>query len=300
MRASFNGIPSEHVKRLSIEVEHPWYASGLAILIYLILGGSLFVFVFRNYEKRRQADLDEQKMKFLINATHDIRSPLTLIMGPLRKLKKRITDADNQADIDIIERNAQRLMLLVNQILDERKIDKKQMRLQCQNTDLVDFVANILRLYKYYASDKHVSISLVNGKGQPYNIKHPTVRVWIDRVNFDKVVSNLLSNAMKYTSDNGHIVIEVSDHESYVCLKVIDDGIGFRKEDIGRLFERFYQGRNSSGSGVMGTGIGLNLCHAIVEMHGGSIKAYNREDGKRGACIEVRLRKGCRHRARKR
>lgn len=295
VRASFNGIPSEHVKRLSIEVEHPWYASGLAILIYLILGGSLFAFVFRNYEKRRQADLDEQKMKFLINATHDIRSPLTLIMGPLRKLKKRITDADNQADIDIIERNAQRLMLLVNQILDERKIDKKQMRLQCQDTDLVDFVANILRLYKYYASDKHVSISLVNGKGQPYQIKHPAVRVWIDRVNFDKVVSNLLSNAMKYTSDNGHIDIEVSDHESYVCLKVIDDGIGFRKEDIGRLFERFYQGRNSSGSGVMGTGIGLNLCHAIVEMHGGSIKAYNREDGKRGACIEVRLRKGCRH-----
>lgn len=140
-----------------------------------------------------------------------------------------------------------------------------------------------------------MSISLVNGKGQPYNIKHPAVRVWIDRVNFDKVMSNLVSNAMKYTSDNGHIDIEVSDHENYVCLKVIDDGIGFRKEDIGRLFERFYQGRNSSGSGVMGTGIGLNLCHAIVEMHGGSIKAYNREDGKRGACIEVRLRKGCRH-----
>ena len=117
-------------------------------------------------------------MRFLIDATHDIRSPLTLILGPLKKLEKRLTDKEDQHDLNIIDRNAQRLLLLVNQILDERKIGKEQMHLQCQKTDMVNFVQKICSLYQYNANDRKIKFRMVSEQSD--------IEAWIDRINFDK------------------------------------------------------------------------------------------------------------------
>lgn len=295
VRASYNGSLSERTTTIEITVQSPWYASTVAYVIYFILFASLLAFVLLTYERKRKADLDEQKMRFLINATHDIRSPLSLIMGPLAKLRKKLGGTDCTEEIDVIDRNAQRLMMLVNQILDERKIDKNQLKLECQETDLISFAEPIIRLYKFQAEEKHITLRLTDDQGTPYKADHKAIKVWIDRINFDKVLSNLLSNAMKYTPDGGQIEVRVGCGRGVVTLTVVDNGPGLGKGDTHRLFDRFYQGKSTTGEHHVGTGIGLNLCLAIVELHHGKIRAFNRTDGTHGACFEVTLREGNAH-----
>ena len=287
VRALPNGIDPSATRVVTVTVNSPWYASTAAYCCYalLLLGAGLLLFYYM--ERRRTAELDEQKMRFLINATHDIRSPLTLIMGPLNKLKERLTDRESLEDISIIDRNAQRLLLLVNQILDERKIDKNQMHLHCSETDLVAFVSGICSLFQYNAHQRNIHFS--------FEHDDETLKAWVDRIQFDKVVSNLLSNAFKYTFDGGEVKVILSHDEKDVIFKVVDSGIGFKEDNTERLFERFYQGRHSSDLHIEGTGIGLNLSRAIVQMHGGQISAYNRKDGQRGACLDVRIPLGKAH-----
>ncbi len=287
VRATSNGVFSKAPRILHIVVLKPWYKSWWAYLIYIfVLIGFLSLILF-NFERQRARDLEEAKMRFLINATHDIRSPLTLIIGPLEKLKKRLTTPEDQTDLDTIDKNAKRLMLLVNQILDERKIDKHQMKLSCTSTNLTEFIQGIYKLYEYNAKQRNIT----------YRFEHPEhpVRVWIDKIQFDKVISNLLSNAFKYTYDNGEICIRLTQSENSAVIEVIDDGIGFEDDKTERFFERFYQGKNSKDLHINGTGIGLNLCRALTEMHGGKISAANRKDGRTGAILTVEIPLGKKH-----
>ncbi len=287
VRAMTNGTYYDGTLIVNVVVQSPWYASTWAYLLYALLAVGAIILIGYYRERRRRADLDEQKMRFLINATHDIRSPLTLIMGPLNKLKERITDKENLDDIQIIDRNAQRLLLLVNQILDERKIDKNQMHLHCSETDLVAFVTGICSLFQFNARQRNIRFT--------FEHEDEKLMAWIDRIQFDKVVTNLLSNAFKYTYDGGEVRVILSKNGKSVSLRVVDNGLGFKEENTEKLFERFYQGKDNNGLHIEGTGIGLNLSRAIVLLHGGSIKAYNRKDGQRGACLDVELPLGKEH-----
>lgn len=302
VRAVSNGQVSEGVKTVTVIVKNPWYASTWAYLFYMSLLGGIIALGVYWLERRRKADLEESKMRFLINATHDIRSPLTLIMGPLKKLKMRVNDEESLEDIETIDRNAQRLMQLVNQILDERKIDKNQMRLHCRETDLVPFVRSIFKLYEYNAQQRNIKYTFKADSSVSTPVmtadktaRQPKMMAWVDRVNFDKVISNLLSNAFKYTFDGGEINVELAEEEKQFVIKVRDNGIGLSGEKPERLFDRFYQGSNSRDLHLDGTGIGLNLSKAIVNMHGGEIKAMNREDGMRGTVLTIILKKGNSH-----
>lgn len=292
VRAMSNGNFSKKSTIIHIKVCDPWYASTWAFLLYFLTAAGIILYIIYRYERHRKEDLEETKMQFLINATHDIRSPLTLIMGPLNKLKTRITDAESKQDIDTIDRNAQRLLLLVNQILDERKIDKDQMHLHCQKTDLKEFLRGIMSLYNFNAQERSITLSLKEDESLK---EEGNLQVWIDRINFDKVISNLLSNAMKYTSDGGEITLIIGKNKESAIIKVEDTGIGLKEEKTDRLFERFYQGNNNSDIHIEGTGIGLNLCRALVKMHGGAIRAYNRTDGIKGSCFEVNIPLGKEH-----
>ena len=292
VRAMSNGNFSKKSTIIHIKVCDPWYASTWAFLLYFLTAAGIILYIIYRYERHRKEDLEETKMQFLINATHDIRSPLTLIMGPLNKLKTRITDAESKQEIDTIDRNAQRLLLLVNQILDERKIDKDQMHLHCQKTDLKEFLRGIMSLYNFNAQERSITLSLKEDESLK---EEGNLQVWIDRINFDKVISNLLSNAMKYTSDGGEITLIIGKNKESAIIKVEDTGIGLKEEKTDRLFERFYQGNNNSDIHIEGTGIGLNLCRALVKMHGGAIRAYNRTDGIKGSCFEVNIPLGKEH-----
>ena len=306
-----------------ITVRAPWYRSTTAYLVYALLLLALLAFIGVTYRRRANRQLDEEKMKFLINATHDIRSPLTIILSALKKLKSLApaasssTDGSPQADrqstarreaIDTIERNSQRILSLVNQILDVRKIDKRQMHLHCQETDMVPFVAGITKMFDFNARERGITLNFVHDGID-------TLPAWVDRSQFDKVITNLLSNAFKYTADGGEISILLStaatlpsgkggpslngDMQSptpqFLTIQVLDTGVGIDADTLRHIFDRFYQGHNSRSKGVEGTGIGLNLCKMIVDMHHGTISAVNRSDGRQGSMFTVTLPLGNAH-----
>ena len=286
VRAYNNGLYTEsHLYRIIVRA--PWYRSAWAYLIYILALLVLLGLLVWFYIRRRKQELNEEKMKFLINATHDIRSPLTLIMSPLHKLLKREElDPEMKGDLKTIEHNAQRVQNLVNQILDIRKIDKQQMHLHCQETDMVQYVGNLLKSYEYTAKERSITLR--------YSPNPDKLNVWFDRKAIDKIVDNLLSNAFKYTYENGEIEVRVFKGEDNKAeLQVIDNGMGI-KGDVHKIFDRFYQGSTSRSLHIEGTGIGLNLCKMVVEMHHGTIDAVNREDTQ-GSIFTVRLPLGTEH-----
>ena len=284
VRAYDNGTYTD-TEVYHIIIKAPWYRSSWAYLLYIFTALIVIGSLMWTYFRRRRQELEEEKMKFLINATHDIRSPLTLIMSPLHKLLKRDFDPDVKNELKTIEHNAERVQNLVNQILDIRKIDKQQMSLKCQETDMVQYVGNLLKSYEYTAKERAISFR--------YSPELDKLNVWFDRKAMDKVVDNLLSNAFKYTYDNGEIEVRVSEERDSAVLRVIDNGMGI-KGDPRKLFDRFYQGASSRSMHIEGTGIGLNLCKMMVEMHHGSIEATNRSDNQ-GSIFTVRLPLGFEH-----
>lgn len=289
VRTYCNGKYSIYNKVIKLNVLAPWYLTVWAKLIYLSLVLGFMAAVIFIYLRKKKRDLEEAKMQFLINATHDIRSPLTLIMEPLKKLKERLGNAEEyQADIDTIDRNAQRLLTLVNQILDKRRLDKHQMNLSCRETNLVEFSQGLVSLFTYNANLRGIHIKL--------EMPETPVNAWIDRNKLDKAIANLLSNAFKYTPNGGEIIFRIEKQDKKVLLYVIDSGKGLGKNDDAKtLFERFYQGKNSADMHLGGSGIGLNLCRSIVRLHGGDVYAHNREDGKSGACFIIELPLGKEH-----
>ena len=299
VRALAAGIYSP-TKAITVVVSPPWWRSTLAYTFYFLGLIGLIALIGLMYRRRTHQQMDEEKMKFLINATHDIRSPLTLIMGAIAKLKDSKVEALKseeelqsfkssvfQPSIEAIDRNANRLLVLVNQILDERRIDKNQMQLHCHETNLVEYIGNICKLYQFNANQRNITFTFEHDKDH--------VLAWVDRVQFDKVISNLLSNAFKYTFDDGEVKVVLREQEKNIEIQVIDNGLGFKGDEADKLFERFYQGSNSASLGMQGTGIGLNLCRAITQMHGGRIKAQNRSDGQQGAAFVVTIPKGNAH-----
>ena len=289
VRIYCNGKYSTYKKVINLDVLAPWFLTVWAKLIYLFLILGLTAAAIIVYLRKKKRDLEEAKMQFLINATHDIRSPLTLIMEPLKKLKERLGNAEEyQADIDTIDRNAQRLLTLVNQILDKRRLDKHQMNLSCRETNLVEFSQGLVSLFTYNANLRGINIRL--------EMPETPVNAWIDRNKLDKAIANLLSNAFKYTPNGGEIIFRIEKQDKKVLLYVIDSGKGLGKNDDAKtLFERFYQGQNSADMHLGGSGIGLNLCRSIVRLHGGDVYAHNREDGKSGACFIIELPLGKEH-----
>ena len=289
VRTYCNGKYSTYKKVINLDVLAPWFLTVWAKLIYLFLILGLTAAAIIVFLRKKKRDMEEAKMQFLINATHDIRSPLTLIMEPLKKLKERLGNAEEyQADIDTIDRNAQRLLTLVNQILDKRRLDKHQMKLSCRETNLVEFSQGLVSLFTYNANLRGINIRL--------EIPETPVNAWIDRNKLDKAIANLLSNAFKYTPNGGEIIFRIEKQDKKVLLYVIDSGKGLGKNDDAKtLFERFYQGKNSADMHLGGSGIGLNFCRSIVRLHGGAVYAHNREDGKSGACFIIELPLGKEH-----
>ena len=264
-------------------VRAPWYRTTLAYLFYILLLLVVVGCASWTYYRRRQRQLAEEKMQFLINATHDIRTPLTLILSPLHQLMKRKTnDAETAEKLGIIDHNARRILTLVNQILDIRKIDKLQMQLQCEQMALVPYINNICKVFEAHAAERGIT----------FRFEHEAdVEAAIDRVQFDKVVQNLLSNAFKFTPNGGEITLcLIQDEPQTFTITVTDTGTGISAADLPHIFTRFYQSSANRAIGKEGTGIGLNLCKKIVEMHHGTLTAANRTDGRQGSVFTVTMK----------
>ena len=240
--------------------------------------------------------LNEAKLQFFINISHEIRTPMSLIISPLQKLMATDYDTERQQSYNIIYRNAERLLRLVNQLMDIRKIDKGQMQLKFQETDIVSFIQDLHYTFAYKANTKHIKLD--------FHSEVKELKAWIDPKNFDKVILNILSNAFKFTPENGNIQIRLRTGNypdaaekalsHYFEISIEDDGIGINETELERIFDRFYQIRNSQNNSNIGTGIGLHLTRSLVELHHGSITVENNQ-GTPGCRFIVRLPLGKEH-----
>lgn len=286
VRAYDNGVYSP-VKTLTLLVSPPWYRTSGAYAFYLALLLAIAALWWRSYWNKRQAEINEEKIKFFVDISHELRSPLTLIKSPLDKLLKTSHDPQVTRALRSMERNTNRLLILVNQILSIRKIEKGQMTLHFAETPFADFVSDICHDYDYQVEKRQLLLSFTNEAAD--------MKVWIDRDNFDKVVANLLSNAIKYIEDGGRIEVFIRQTgDNHAELEVRDNGPGIDEAQLKKIFERFYQASAHPAAGQMSYGIGLNLTQKIVILHGGSIEAHNRTD-ERGSDFVVRLPLGTRH-----
>jgi len=287
IRAYDNGAYSP-VTKLHIHVTAPWYATTLAEIIYaLIVAGILFL-ILMLYKKRNIEKLNEAKVKFFMNISHEIRSPMTCIISPLESLLKKDLDPETKQLLKNMHRNARRILSLANQLLEIRKIDKGKKTLSMQSTDIKEFTREIVDIYRPMAESKEIEINLDAPDYFP--------QVWIDRTNFDKIIVNLITNAIKYTPDGGKIDVIISEDEDTTtgkCAKisVIDTGIGLDPKTIDKIFDRFYQGRGSS----IGFGVGLDLARQLAILHHGSLDGANRNDGVKGSVFTIRIPLGKDH-----
>ena len=221
--------------------------------------------------------MSEAKIKFFMNISHEIRTPLTLIITPLLSLIKEDKEPHRQGIYEIIRKNSERILHLINQMMDLRKIDKGQMVMRMCQTDMVAFISEEYELFRQQALAKNIDFD--------YQHDSEELPVWIDRNNFDKVIINILSNAFKFTPTAGNILLSLthSEHHAYISIK--DSGIGIPKDKLETIFQRFYQSPNDPNERNMGTGIGLDLTRSLVELHYGTISARNNE-GEKGSKFE--------------
>lgn len=283
------GEVESSVRQISIVITPPWYSSWWAWLIYLAAAGLLGYFFIRRYRERQEEKLNEVRLRFFTDISHDIRTPMTLIISPLDGLLKDTTlSADVHKTLQLMQANANRILELVNQLLTIRKVDRDQMRLQCRETDVVAYLKQAYRMFESQARAHKVKLSFLHDMDE--------LLAWVDTSFLDKVINNLLGNAFKYTPEGGSVSLRLSlgvDEKArgalsnYFQVEVVDTGQGLDPQEIPHLFERFYRSRHSLAAG--GTGIGLNLCEALITRHHGVIAAENRGDGQQGSRFYFRL-----------
>ena len=267
--------------------------NSLGVISLLMIGFiALSIYAFYINRKMRQAnrklislnaemkEVTAQKLQFFTNVSHEVRTPLTLILAPLDRLIISLRESPYASDLGLIQKNANRLLRVINQILDFRKVEGKQEKLAVREIDLVPFVGEIKSYFDSMASVRAIAYTFTS------SIKQCTL--WIDPDLLEKVFVNLLSNAFKFTPEGGSVRIELTEEEDRVFIQVIDTGSGIQPGNLPHLFDRFYTEDRS-----MGTGIGLHLVKEYIHMHGGEIHVKS-EPGQR-TTFTVCLRKGKAH-----
>ncbi len=280
-----------------------WWFRFLVILVLITLGYFVYLFIANReklkhqllYERqtaRKVYELDMMKHEFFMNISHEIRTPLSLILGPLNKLLNEEMDREgSQKHLMIIQRNAQHLIKLVNQLLDYRKIETGNIKLELKKGNLAVFVDEIVNSFEELAANKSIKLK--------YSAIPKTIFSLFDPDKIEKIINNLLSNALKYTKENGRIFVSVSliliddiedslnfmphldvqtnDYKQFVQIIVRDTGIGIPHTHLSKIFNRFKRLDDKHKNGTTGSGIGLSLTKELVKVHNGYIQVKSKE-----------------------
>ena len=293
VEASNNGTEWSAPTRLKIDVRPPFYASVAARIIYIVLAALVLVGLFAalsirerrkmqsriEAEKRRQEEeLNQIKFRFFTNISHELRTPLSLIILPLESMMKEKQGTAEYPKLETMHRNAKELLTLVNHLLDFRRLEMGGEKPQMRTGNFSEFVVNVLDAFKDGAARKNIALSVKDDSSNPI--------MRFDSSMMQKVVNNLMSNALKFTPEGGHVDVVLSDApDNRICLTVEDSGIGIPQSDLESIFDRFYRSANASAS--TGSGIGLSLVKQYVEMHDGTVSVSSVEG--RGAKFTVLL-----------
>ncbi|MDR0699887.1 MAG: response regulator [Tannerella sp.] len=302
-----DGVESLRPATLSINVKpapwFSWWAWSLYLFAFILFTFMLFRFYFKikmnrrfleleHNEREREREMSEMKITFFTNISHELRTPLTLISAPLEQLLSiNISDENNTWLLKIISRNVQNMLRLINQLIDFRKMEDGILALQVQQTDLIQHIRDIMEIFVYPADRKNIAM--------PFHHHVPELYMWTDMDKLEKILHNLLSNALKYTPENGCVEIFTGEltgavaAEKYpdqanllqelpfVEITITDTGSGIPANKLNELFIRYRQIKNPSGNkpDYSGSGIGLYYTKRLVEKHKGKIRAEIKPDG---------------------
>lgn len=269
------------VKTLSIKIAPPPWRTVWAYILYVILLAALIeivrriVFTMIRLRNRITVEqrLTELKLSFFTNISHELRTPLTLIVNPIEEIaRQEHLSPKGEEYINVVRKNANRMVRFINQLLDFRKAQSGKMNLKISNTNVLALVKDIAGHFSEIANEKHIELAI------SANVKE--LYAWIDAEKIDIVIYNLLSNAFKFTPSEKiiKIVIDGDQQEESFTISVIDQGIGVPGDKLNDIFELYYEIEKASGNNLEGTGIGLALCKEIVKMHQGEIEARNNMD----------------------
>lgn len=291
---SNDGTPSEE-KALKIIVLPPFWKTPLAFVLYaLAIGGILFFarrltverakMRFEVEQQRKEADrmhaIDAMKTKFFTNVSHEFRTPLSLILSPLDRILKTTHEPEEKTQLQLIHRNAKRLLHLINQLLDFRKMEVQEFKLHLAPGDIIKFTKDISYSFSDIAEQKNIEFSVHSNAEK--------LETYFDRDKLEKILFNLLSNAFKYTPNNGKISIElISNDDDKFEIKVKDNGIGIPADKHERIFERFFQNDVPESMINQGTGIGLAITKEFVRLLEGTVHVTSEPD--KGTCFTVIL-----------
>jgi len=287
--ANASGVFLDAYRSIEINVNPPFWASNWAMSIYAVL---VFLFLYASrkllisrvndinnlkFEKIQRAKTDElvsSKSRFFTNISHELKTPLTLILSPTERLLKTETDQKRIATLEIIKRNTERLIKLVNQVLDLRKIETGSEKLNLEPYDIVRFARKTISLFEEEARYRKIKLSLV-----PHM---EMLEMNFDMTKVEKILFNLISNAFKFTPDGGEIEIivrtVVENKIDFVCMDVSDNGIGISQPNQKLVFERFTNISSTNYTSQEGTGIGLSLVSDYTDLHQGHVKLKSEEN----------------------
>ena len=272
----------ENIATIDIIIRPPFWKTWWAYLLYLIILVTILYFVWQyvtlrvrssnklkieRAKREKEEELHQEKLQFFTNISHEFRTPLTLLIGPLEKLQSEEVDEAKKLHIRLMLRNAKRLLVMVNQLLDFRKTEKGQMNLSVQYADLNSFIKEIMHSYEELKENKSIQFEFIHDEA--------IQMTWFDPEFIDKCLFNLLSNAFKFTPDMGSITVSAlkkinADGENYIEISVTDNGKGIPENEINLIFNQFFKGKENSLLQT-GSGIGLHLTKNLVDLHHGSI-----------------------------
>lgn len=286
------------LRSISVLIAPPWWGTIYAYIVYSIIAAIIIFILYRYnlrqvklknslfYEKKlrqQEHDLMEEKIRFYTNFSHELKTPLTLILGPVQDLLQvYATQKSESRLLRMVQKNANLLLLLINRLLEFRKIESEKIILHCARYDLNNLAKEEYEFFQFQAARKGVSIHF-KSDGPNY--------AYFDHEKMQIVLNNLLSNAVKFTDQGKDIDFCIAGSEKELILEIKDSGTGIRQKELKSIFTPFYQANNSIGKG--GTGIGLSLCKNLIELHGGRIIVESKL--KKGTTFTVKLLAGKKH-----
>lgn len=275
-----------------------WWAYTIyTMLFFAIIAGFIYYIInkhkletdinIKQIEQKNQEENHQMKVRMFTNFSHELRTPLTLIIAPLNEIiNKKDLPPWLISKLTLMLKNTERLLWLVNQLMDFRKLETANMKLRVSNVDIHMFVNELIQSFKELSLSRNIELH--------NNISIDTKDIWFDHILMEKVLFNLLSNAFKHSKSGAYINIEVKANEKNKLnandsfyIVVSDQGDGIAQHELTKIFEPFYQAHNHDGTNIYGTGIGLNLCKSIVELHGGRIWAESKPNNGSAFFIEL-------------
>jgi len=289
-----DGVWVDNLRKLEIEILPSFWETIWAYIIYTILGllgivGTIYLLLF--YVKLKndvvlEQKLTDLKLKFFTDISHELRTPLTLITAPVEHIINQEEVSDSvRGQLQIVQKNAERMTRLLNQILDFRKVQNKKKRLKLQETLFSECVRKSCVNFEDVAREQNIRFEIIDESND--------ILVWVDQNSIDTIVFNLLSNAFKFTSSEKAITVKTSSTDTEAVLTISDQGIGIEKSYQEKIFDRFYSVDDGLEAAKRSTGIGLSLVKELVGLHGASI-SVNSELGK-GTTFEIRFKLGAEH-----